>query len=340
MKAALLKTWNELELADLPEPHPGQNEALIKVRCGGVCGSDITVYRGLHPTAVAPVVLCHEILGNIETLPEGYNGSLKIGDRVLMNPVIACEECAACKNGHENVCGSLKLLGIHVNGGFAEYTAVRVDSLVAVEPSIPDHIAVLGEPFAVAYHVTKRGGVAKGDKVLIIGAGTIGIVTALAAIGRGADVWVSELNTERIALANKLGINTINPAECEIFEQTKALTGGLGFDIVIDASGSKAGALLLPELCRIAGRIMSLGLSGAPCEFPLGKVSFKELTLIGSRLYSQEDFEAGVRMMEQMSRERDLSGVVSDVMPLAHVIEAIELMKSGKNKGKILIDCR
>ena len=149
MKAAVLKNWFDLELTDIPMPVPDEREALIKVRYGGVCGSDMTVYRGKHMTATVPTVLCHEILGNIVTLPADYDGPFKVGQRVLMNPVISCGHCAACRRGLPHVCENLKLLGIHVDGGFAEYTKVDVDKLCALDDDIPDEVAILGEPFAV-----------------------------------------------------------------------------------------------------------------------------------------------------------------------------------------------
>lgn len=340
MKAALLKKWEELILTDIEKPIISKEEALIRVKLGGVCGSDITVYRGQHPTAVIPRVLCHEILGIIEKLPEGYNGNFHCGDRVLMNPVISCGKCDACRAGYGNVCANLKLIGIHENGGFAEYTKVPIRNLVEVNSDIPDKIAVLGEPFAVAYHVNIRSGVKKGDKVMIIGAGTIGIVVALVAREFGAKrVVISEINKDRLELAESFGIETINPAETDILMKTNEITDGIGFDVVYDASGSKAGALMLPDLGRIRGSLMSLSLSGIPYEFVLGKISFKEMTLIGSRLYSQEHFEAGVKTMEDLFRRQDLSKIVTDIMPLSKIVKAIEMMKFGKNIGKILIEC-
>lgn len=339
MKAAILKEWNKVELEEIEIPQPGKDEALLKVLYGGVCGSDITVYRGLHPTAVAPVVLCHEILGQVVSLPANYTGSIQVGDRVLVNPVTSCGNCAACRAGHENVCANLKLLGIHINGGFAEYTKAYTSRLVPVSPELPDQIAVLGEPFAVAYHVNRRANTSPGDKVLIIGAGTIGIVVGLVAQMRGADVILSELNEKRLALAASVGLRTISPQQKDLHQQLQEDTGADGYDIVIDASGSKAGTMMLPDLAKCAGYILSLGLSGAPYEFPIGKVSFKELKLIGSRLYSQEDFEAGVQALHTLHQTKGLSKIVSDILPLSEVTEAIEQMKAGKNTGKIIIRC-
>ena len=123
MKAAVLKDWLNLELTDIPMPVPGPDEALIKVRYGGVCGSDMVVYRHKHMTATIPRVLCHEILGTIETLPEGYDGPFHLGQRVLMNPVVSCGHCSACKRGLGHVCENLELLGIHRDGCACEYIA-------------------------------------------------------------------------------------------------------------------------------------------------------------------------------------------------------------------------
>ena len=219
MKAAVLKNWLDLELCDIPMPVPNENEALIKVRLAGVCGSDITVYRGKHMTATVPTVLSHEILGEIVTLPEGYAGPFKVGQRVLMNPIISCGECAACKAGLTHVCENLKLLGIHVDGGFAEYTKVGVDKLVALDEDIPDDVAILGEPFAVGYHVMQRSQIQPGDKIFISGGATVGLYIAIFAIAWGAGrVIISEINEPRRKFVESMGIETINPSETDAMD--------------------------------------------------------------------------------------------------------------------------
>lgn len=216
MKAAVLKNWLDLELCDIPVPVPGENEALIKVKRAGVCGSDITVYRGKHMTATVPTVLCHEILGTIESLPEGYDGKFKLGQRVLMNPIISCGKCAACQRGLPWVCENLKLLGIHVDGGFAEYTKVGVDKLVALDEDIPDEVAILGEPFAVGQHVMVNSQVQKGDKIFISGGATVGLYIAVFAKAAGAGrVIISEINEPRRKFVESMGIETINPTETD-----------------------------------------------------------------------------------------------------------------------------
>ncbi len=339
MKAALLSAWNSLSLTELDKPVPTGKQALIKVRYGGVCGSDITVYRGLHMTATVPRVLCHEILGTIETLPEGYDGPFKAGERVLMNPVISCGKCPACRADRLNVCEKLELLGIHQNGGFEEYTVVNTEKLVHVPDELPDIVAVLGEPFAVGRHVCRRAGVSPETRVLVIGAGTIGQVVAMNAKCLGArSVTVSEINPGRLALAAKLELETIDPNAEDIRARTAEITEGVGFDIVIDAAGAKASLLQLPDLCRVGGTILSLGLSGAAVEFILGKISFREQEIIGSRLYSQKDFEDGVAVLSELARKLPIREMVSDIYPLTQITEAFEKMMTGRNNGKIVID--
>lgn len=339
MRAAVLKNWLDLELTDIPVPVPNENEALIKVKLAGVCGSDITVYRGKHMTATVPTVLCHEILGTIETLPAGYTGPFKVGQRVLMNPIISCGECSACKRGLTHVCENLKLLGIHADGGFAEYTKVGVDKLVALDEDIPDDVAILGEPFAVGYHIMVRSQIQPGDTVFISGGATVGLYIAVFAKAWGASrVIISEINEPRRQFVESMGIETINPAQTDAMDLMREVTGGGGFDVVYDTSGAASCVLQMPDLCRCGGKMLSLGLSGDAYQFIIGKVSFKEITLIGNRLYSQEDFEKGVRFLEDNWKAMGLDRMVTDRLTLSEINRAIEMMLSGENICKIIID--
>ena len=339
MKAAVLKNWLDLELCDIPVPVPGENEALIKVKRAGVCGSDITVYRGKHMTATVPTVLCHEILGTIESLPEDYDGKFKLGQRVLMNPIISCGKCAACQRGLPWVCENLKLLGIHVDGGFAEYTKVGVDKLVALDEDIPDEVAILGEPFAVGQHVMVNSQVQKGDKIFISGGATVGLYIAVFAKAAGAGrVIISEINEPRRKFVESMGIETINPTETDAMDLMREVTDGHGFDIVYDTSGAPSCVLQMPDLCRCGGKMLSLGLSGDAYPVVIGKVSFKEIKLIGNRLYSQEDFEQGVRFLEDNWREMHLDRMVTDRLGLSEINKAIQMMLDGTNICKIIID--
>lgn len=335
-----MKEWEQLSLCELEKPAAQKNEAVLKVVYGGICGSDITVYRGLHMTATAPVVLCHEILGTVESVSEDYCGDIQVGDLVVVNPVMECGQCVACRTGHENVCGSLRLLGIHENGGFAEYVKVRADRMVKAPAQIPLEIAALSEPFAVAYHVTEKAEIQSSEKILVVGAGTIGLTVALAAREKGAkEVVVAELNPKRRETAEKFGFRTIDTGRKELKEAVLEDTLGDGYDVVIDASGAKAVTAMLPDLCKIAGKILSLSLSGALCEFPLGKISFKEQRVIGSRLYSQEHFEAGAALVSVLAEKYPMELLIAEIISLDEIAVGIEKMKTGQADGKILVKC-
>ena len=339
MKAAVLENWLDLRLEEIPIPEPDKNEALIKVIRAGVCGSDIVVYRGKHMTATVPTVLSHEILGRIESLPDGYEGPFTIGQRVLMNPVISCGKCGACRRGIPWVCENLKLLGIHTDGGFAEYTKVAVNKLVAIRDETPDEVAILGEPFAVGAHVMVNSKLQPGDKVFISGGATVGLYIGLFAKAAGCErVIISEINEPRRQFVESMGIETINPAKTDAMELMRGVTGGEGFDMVYDTSGAASCVLQMPDLCRCGGKLMSLNLSGDKYEFILGKISFKEINLIGNRLYDQHDFEEGVRFVEDNWRTLGLDRMVTDRLGLSEINKAIEMMISGKNICKIIID--
>lgn len=338
MKAAVLENWFDLQLKDIPIPVPGKDEALIKVIRAGVCGSDITVYKGKHMTATVPTVLSHEILGRIESLPEGYDGPFTVGQRVLMNPIISCGKCAACRRGLPHVCENLKLLGIHVDGGFAEYTKVGVDKLVAIDDDFPDEVAILGEPFAVGAHVMVNSDIQPGDKIFISGGATVGLYIAIFAKAAGAErVIISEINEPRRQFVESMGIETINPENTDAMDLMREVTDG-GFDIVYDTSGAPSCILQMPDLCRCGGKLLSLGLSGDAYPFIIGKVSFKEIRLIGNRLYSQQDFEAGVRFLEDNWKKLHLDRMVTDRLGLTEINRAIEMMLHGENICKIIID--
>ena len=337
MKANLLKNWNDMVYTDLEKPKAELGEAVIKVHYAGVCGSDISVYTGKHPTATAPVVIGHEILGRIDEI----NGEteLRPGDLVTVDPLISCGVCPACRRGDRHVCRGLKLLGIHENGGYAEFTKAALDKIVKIPEGLSDKLAALSEPFAVGAHVTARSGMKKGDRVLVIGGGPIGIIVALCAKERGAAVHISEPNRIRRELAEKLGIDCLDPLDAGFNEKLGLIIGDDGFDVVIEASGSKPGILMTTEVCRIGGVIVPMALAGNPVEFILGRVSFKEQTVVGSRVYTHEHFSEGVKLLADISKKLELDPLVSDILPLYEANRAIEMMRNGTNAGKILIDC-
>jgi len=260
---------------------------------------------------------------------------------VTVEPLISCGHCDACRRGYGHVCRSLKLLGIHENGGYAEYTKASVAKLVHVPDLLSDELAALSEPFAVGCHVVARSELRPGDTALVIGAGPIGIIVALSAQHAGAGrVVITDLNPCRLALAESLGIEPLRPSDGDALAEILRVSDGNGFDVVYEASASRGGILMSTQAARIHGTIVPLSLAGTPTEFGVGSVSFKELRLIGSRVYTMEHFRLGVAMLAEIAAARDLRPLVSDILPLGEAQRAIDMMMHGENNGKILIRTR
>lgn len=342
MKAAYLYAAEKMEIRDLPVPQVGEGEALIEIVYAGVCGSDITMYRGLHPTAKPPVVLGHEVFGVVrEIRPGAYPTDIRVGERVAVEPLMFCGVCEACRQGYGNVCSKLRLLGIHENGAYAQYVKAGVEKLVPIRTDIPDRLAALAEPFAVAYHVCLRGNLRVGEDALIIGGGPIGSIVAVMARAAGANVVVSEPNERRRATVEALGIAAVDPADGDMEKMAAERTGGNGFDVVFEASGSKAGILSTTALCKIHGTIVPLALASSPVDFVLGQVSFKEQTVVGSRVYPFLHFKRGVQTLERLYADGvTLDPLVSDILPLDRAQKALDSMMSGENACKILLDAK
>ena len=186
-----------------------------------------------------------------------------------------------------------------------------------------------------------RSQLQKGDTVFISGGAAVGLYIAIFAKAYGAGrVIISEVNEPRRQFVESMGIETINPTQTDPMDLMREVTGGGGFDMVYDTSGAKSATPQMPDLTRCGGKMMSLNLSGDKYEFIIGKVSFKEITLIGNRLYSQEDFEGGVRFVEENWRKLHLDRMVSDILPLSDIDKAINMMINGDNLCKIIIDCQ
>ena len=202
--------WN-VACVEADMPKPGKGEALIRVRSAGICGSDIGAYRGTNPLVSYPRIIGHEIAGEIISLPPEAPENLKVGDRVVVDPYLYCGHCYPCSIGRTNCCTDLKVLGVHVDGGMAEYFAHPADMLWKIPEDMPWELAPISEPLTIALHGIHRGGLKAGEHVAIIGAGPIGVLAAMAAIAYGATPIMIDVVDERLEFAKKQGVRyTIN----------------------------------------------------------------------------------------------------------------------------------
>lgn len=284
MVALIVEKPHVLTLAPERDPAVAAGEVLVRVQRAGICGSDMHIYHGANPFAVYPRVIGHEFSGVVEAVGAGVE-TVAVGDHVVVDPVVSCGRCYACRAGRTNVCGHLEVFGVHRDGGFRNRVAVPAANAIKVRDDLPFSIAALAEPLSIAANVLSRTGIGPDDIVLIYGAGTVGLTVVQVAKLYGARCIIADLDDARLARAKEFGADVIlNSTRVSVPDAVRDENDGLGPTVVIDGAGVPA---LLEEACRLAspaGRIGLLGFSPAPCNISQQEIVKKELTLVGSRL--------------------------------------------------------
>jgi L-gulonate 5-dehydrogenase len=284
MKVVYVAEPHSLEIREVPVPEPGKGEVLVRVRAGGICGSDMHIYHGTNPLAKYPRIIGHEFSGEVAALGEGVT-EFAPGDRVAVDPVTSCGTCYPCSIGRHNVCESLEVFGVHRDGGFAEFIALPVKNLHRIPSDWSFEKGALVEPFTIAANVLSRTECSGSDRLLVLGAGPIGQVILQAARRLGTACAVADIVDVRLEKARTLGAElTVNTRETSLEESMAEWTGGAGVPLIIDAVGSPD---LFPSLLRMAspaGRIGLLGFSKEPSSFVQLEAVKKELSIFGSRL--------------------------------------------------------
>ncbi|WGM20508.1 alcohol dehydrogenase catalytic domain-containing protein [Paenarthrobacter sp. OM7] len=311
MRAAVWTGPDTIEYRTVPLPEVPEGWALVRSELTGICGTDFSILHGSHPRAEAPVVMGHEITGIVEIAAAGGPAA---GTRVTVEPLIHCGKCHPCREGDTHVCRSLKLYGIDVAGSLAEYVALPAETLIPVSSAVPLHEAALAEPLAVAVHAVSRSGLKGGERVVVFGAGPIGILTALVARAEGAgSVLISEPSEERRLVAEELGFDTVASGADPVHTILGA-TGGDGADIVFDSAAHPSVAALLPKAVRVLGTIVLVGVYKKPVEVDLQALTFAENTVVGVRVYTRADVERAVKLIE--GGELGLGRIPVEVFPL------------------------
>ncbi|MCC8189925.1 MAG: zinc-binding alcohol dehydrogenase family protein [Planctomycetes bacterium] len=298
MKAIRIEEPGKLEIVDLPKPAvTDPTQVLVRVTAGSICGSDVGILKGTNSLATYPAIIGHEYGGFVEEVGSLVEG-VKPGDLVAVDPVRPCGHCYACGHGRQNVCSTVKVTGVHVPGGFAEYVTAPGDRVHRVDPAaIPPDMISLVEPYSIGVQANSRGRVAKDDTVLVIGAGPAGLCILEEAKARGAFVVVSDIVDERLAYAREIGADaTVNSRSEDIRSAVDRLTGGEGMAVVIDAACTVDSFPQALDLACPAGRVVVLGLGAAPSEVAAVAITKKELDVIGSRLNNRR-FPEVIRTM-------------------------------------------
>jgi threonine dehydrogenase-like Zn-dependent dehydrogenase len=288
VKALVYLGPRRMELQDLQEPEPGPGEARVRVAAAAICGSDLHGFREASPRRVPPLVMGHEAVGVVDAAGGDVAPGL-VGARVAAMPLVACGSCDRCTEGRPNLCPDRRLMGMHFPGAFAEAFTIEAGQLLPVPGSLSDGVAALAEPYANAIHAVDRS-VQPQDRVLVIGAGPIGLFAVRAAVEAGAArTFVVDRVRDRLALAERQGAE---PVEAEGAAGTiERMTGGAGVDVVVDAAGFPQTWALAVDAVRPGGRIEAIGLGAAEGPLSYQQVVAKGVTIAGSYACVQKDFE-------------------------------------------------
>jgi len=274
---------------DLPEPEAGPGEAIVRIRRVGICGTDMHAFKGNQPYFTYPRILGHELAGVIERIGANEAG-FEAGDQVAIIPYLHCGTCIACRRGRTNCCVNMRVLGVHVDGGMRERIAVPVTHLVKTEGLTLNQTAVL-EPLAIGAHAVRRSGAGRGETVLVIGAGPIGLGVAAFAKLAGARVIAMDLSDDRLAFCRSWAgaDHTVNASD-KPMKRIAVLTDGDFPTIVIDATGSARSMMDALGYVAHGGTLVYVGLVKNDIAFPHPDFHKRETTLMGSRNATREDF--------------------------------------------------
>jgi (R,R)-butanediol dehydrogenase/meso-butanediol dehydrogenase/diacetyl reductase len=311
MKAAVWYGRRDIRVEEFPDPPPpGENEVKIQVAWCGICGTDLEEYlygplyipvNGPNPLTgrMAPMILGHEFAGTVVEVGPGVN-DFKVGDVITPDTLIHCGECYWCRRHYVHQCEKLAILGLMTDGGFAEYVNAPTYMCFHLPPGVSPEVGALAEPASVAVRANRLAGTSFGDRVAVIGAGTIGLLCMQTAFLAGAsEVYVLEVEASRREVASRMGATQVlNPPELDPVEAIKDLTGGHGVDVVLEAGGNSETIAMAPKLARKRGRVALLTLHNEPVPINFFPLVCDEIQLIGSfsHIYD-EDFAAAVSLL-------------------------------------------
>jgi L-gulonate 5-dehydrogenase len=275
----------KVEIVEIPKPEiKKDNDVIVKITSGGICGSDMGIWDGTNSLATYPRIIGHEFGGIVEEIGKGVT-QVKIGDKVAVDPVVSCGECYACKIGRHNVCSTLEVMGVHRDGGFSEYIVADEKNIHKFNVDFDESLLSLVEPYTIGVEINNRGQISEGDKVLIMGSGPIGVCAMQVAKRNGAKVMMTDLVRERLEKAKSMGADEIvNILEDNLEERIAAFTNGEGIPVIIDTVCIPSSFEQSVRLACPAGRVVVIGLKDKPSNITMAEITKKELTIVGSRL--------------------------------------------------------
>ena len=334
-KIAVIKEPYNIELCDQDLRQMADNEAIIKVKSSSICGSDLHLYKGKHPSVKLPSTVGHEFSGDIISIGKQNNG-FKVGDRVVLEPIINCGECPQCLSGNYGLCEKATFNYRVGDGAMANYVVCRTEHLFKLNDNISYDKGALIEPLSVASRGVKRSGVNKDDKVLVFGAGTIGLFIVAILKQKGVeDITIVDFADKRLLAGKDLGAKyTINPKDKDILEELNKIQNK-GYNVAFECIGKQETFNTCLQVLQTNGVLLQVGIFENPnVTFDISRIISKQLTIKGSQGYNN-DFEESLKLAEQL----DLDKLITHVYTLDQINEAFDcaLNASKTNALKVLI---
>ncbi len=335
MKAISYLDVDKVKTIETLEPSCQPGFAKIRVHSAGICGTDMAIAAGKHPRAKAPLIMGHEFAGEVTEISarEGEKNHIAIGDRVTAYPLLCCGTCLACRNGTPHVCSTLRLIGIDCDGAFAEYICVPLELVVKLPDDMSYAAGALVEPLAVGIHAVEMAGDAPMENAVVLGAGPIGLMVAYALSLKNVEgIIVADINPSRLERARQMGFQTVNSASEDLLVIVNKATDGEGTAVLFECAGSESAAGQMCELVRSRGTIVMTGVHKAPHAVDLRTLNFREITMVGARVYTLKDYEEAVRAARKLPAEI----IISHSLDIDDSIQGFEFMKNPDGVCKVI----
>lgn len=335
MRTASYTGDRTIDVAEAEPTAPAPGEVRIRVAYAGLCGTDLHIIHGAMDTRVSrPLIFGHEMSGTIESVGAAVDG-WAVGDAVTVMPLEWDGTCPACLAGNTHICQNLVFVGIDSPGALQDLWNVRADLLVRLPDGVSLKTAALAEPVAVAVHDVRRSELSAGDHAVVVGGGPIGVLIATVARDAGAEVVVIEPEAGRRAQIAELGFETLDPSAADQAAWVEAWTGGAGADVVFEVSGAAAAVRGVTALAKVRGTIVIVAIHPTPREIDLQRVFWRELRLLGARVYQRQDFERAVELLAAGVIPADK--IISATVGLDDIPSAIADLENGRAL-KVLVE--